>query len=367
MITLLGITNIKMINQVQLYNDKLDFEENKTDGPFGEYASNNKIYLNRGEPKYDFFGVPVYSPFGIAAGPLPTTRFVKSALNLGFDIVTLKSVRTDTYPLNPYPQVRPVILNGRLKPHKSPPVVVAKRYSQHLAVANSFGIPSVRPDIWQPEMKRSLVLPGRGQALLVAFQGTARGQGRKVFVQDHIKGVGLIKSTGAKIIEINLSCPNEGEEILACFDPDITEKIVAGVREVHPDVKLIIKLAYFDNKKLLKQLIARVGHMLDGISAINTIPHEVVDKNGNAVFPGRPTAGISGAPIKWAGLEMVKSLSSLRSELSLDYKIIGIGGVLNPNDFHEYRQAGADIVMSVTGAMWFPDLASDIKASLNSL
>ena len=352
------------MQQVQLYDDKLDFEENKAKGPFGDYAQTSGPYRNQGEPHYDFFGTPVYSPFGIAAGPLPTTKFIQATLDKGFDIVTLKSVRTDIFPLNPYPQVRPLQLMGDLKPDSSPKVQVAEEYSEPLAVANSFGIPSVRPPEWQPYMRESLKLPGKGQTLLVAFQGTARGEGRDAFVQDHVKGVELIKETGANIIEINLSCPNEGEEVLACFDTDITERIVRAVREAHPDVKFMIKLAYFANHDQLKDLVKRVGNIVDGISAINTIPAAIVDKAGQEVFPGRPMAGVSGAPIKWAGLEMTWLLRDFREEFGYKYKIVSMAGVLSADDFHEYRKAGADTVMSVTGAMWNPNLAAEIKQSL---
>jgi dihydroorotate dehydrogenase (NAD+) catalytic subunit len=353
-----------MVKQVQLYDDRLDFEENKAQGPFGDFAEVSEPYQNTGEPQYDFFGVPVYSPFGIGAGPLPTTQFIDAALKKGFDIVTLKSVRTDTFPLNKYPQVRPVVCEGDLSVAPDTMVTMADAYIDRLAVANSFGIPSVPPAEWQPYVRESLKLPAKGQALLVAFQGTARGKGREEFVQDHVKGVELIRETGANIIEINLSCPNEGEEVLACFDTDITTRIVTAVREANTDIKLIIKLAYFANHDQLKDLVQKVGPMLDGICAINTIPTAVVDKDGNEVFPGRPKAGISGAPIKWAALEMTRLLDEYRQEFDYNYKIIGLGGVLNAADFHEYRDAGADIVMSVTGAMWNPNLAAEVKASL---
>ena len=213
-------------------------------------------------------------------------------------------------------------------------------------------------------MRESFKLPKKGQALLVAFQGTARGEGRDAFIQDHVTGIGLIKETGANIIEINLSCPNEGEKVLACFDTDITTRIVIAVRKAHPNVKLIIKIAYFSDKKQLGELVKAIGKMVDGISAINTIPAKIVNIDKSQTFPGRPKAGVSGAPIKWAGLEMVKSLKQIREDLDYEYKIVGIGGVLNPDDFQEYRKAGADIVMSVTGAMWNPDLARQIKSSL---
>ncbi len=353
-----------MIKQVQLYDDQLDFEVNKAKGPFGDYADASDAYVNSGDPKYDFFGMPVYSPFGIAAGPLPTKKLIKAALDKGYDIVTLKSVRTDVFPLNPYPQVRPVKLTGKLDPATEKGIEIDTEYRDQLAVANSFGIPSVAPDQWQPSMREVLALPQKGQAVLVAFQGTARGKGREEFVQDHVKGISLIRETGANIIEINLSCPNEGEAVLACFDLDITELIVKAVRAAHPDIKLIIKIAYFANHNQLKELIKRVGGLLDGISAINTIPALIVDESGKEAFPGRPKAGVSGAPIKWAGLEMTKKLAEIRQELNMNFKILGMGGVLSAADFKEYVNAGADIVMSVAGAMWNPNLAAEIKASL---
>ncbi len=354
------------MKQVQLYDDSLDFEENKKQGPFGDYLDGAEPYKNTGKPQYDFFGTPVFSPFGIAAGPLPTTQFISAALNKGFDIVTLKSVRTDIFPLNPYPQVRPIDIKGELDPSKKPEIQVASEYKDRLAIANSFGIPSVKPEEWQPMMRESFKLPKKGQALLVAFQGTAHGKGREEFVQDHVEGVRLVKQAGGKVIEINLSCPNEGEAVLACFDTDITERIVKAVRKAHPDIKLLIKLAYFADKKQLKDLVQKVGPLLDGISAINTVPAVIKDKKGAEVFPGRPMAGVSGAPIKWAGLEMARELKKIRDELKLNYKIVGIGGVLSADDFHEYVNAGADIVMSVTGAMWNPNLAAEIKASVQN-
>jgi dihydroorotate dehydrogenase (NAD+) catalytic subunit len=353
-----------MIQQVQLYDDQLDFEINKLTGPFGDYANESAPYENSGEPRYDFFGTAVYSPFGIAAGPLPTPPFIRAALSKGFDIVTLKTVRTDTFSLNTYPQIRPIQLSGELDLNTT--LRVGDSYTEPLAIANSFGIPSMKPEQWQPDMRESLALPAKGQALLAAFQGTARGKGRDDFVQDHVRGIELVRMTGANIIELNLSCPNEGEEVLACFDTEITTRIVTAVRKANPELKLIIKLAYFSDSAQLKHLVSHIGHLVDGISAINTIPASVVDKDGREVFPGRAKAGISGAPIKWAGLEMSHRLAQFRHELGLTYKIIGIGGVLSAADFHEYRAAGADIVMSVTGAMWNPNLGAEIKRSLTS-
>lgn len=353
-----------MIKQVQLYNDQIEFDENNAKGPFGDYADIKQSYKNAGEPKFDFFGTPVYSPFGIGAGPLPRTQYIKATLDKGFDIVTLKSVRTSQFPIQPYPHVRPVITDGNVN-MDTEKVLVADKYSQPLAVANSLGIPSVDPEDWQPFVKESIKLPKKGQAVMIAFQGTARGKGKEDFVQDHIKGVDLILQTGYDhVIEINLSCPNEGETVLACYDLDITERIVKAVRRAYPNLIFTIKTGYYSDHNQLKELVTRTGRLVNGYSMINTIPVPVKDKAGVDVFPGRAMVGISGAPIKWAGLEMTKKLKDYRKELGLDYKIIGMGGVLSVDDFHEYRNAGADIVMAVTGPMWNPNLAIEIKSSL---
>ena len=69
-----------------------------------------------------------------------------------------------------------------------------------------------------------------------------------------------------------------------------------------------------------------------------------------------------GSAIRGAGLDMVSRLAAIRERLGLDYAIIGVGGVVAPEDYRAYRAAGADVVMSATGAMWDAELARKIKA-----
>ena len=76
----------------------------------------------------------------------------------------------------------------------------------------------------------------------------------------------------------------------------------------------------------------------------------------------RVKSGICGAGIKWAGLDMVKRLKKIRDENNYKFSITGVGGVMNKEDFKEYQNIGAEIVMSATGAMWDPYLAQKIKS-----
>src|SRR3989344_1037501 len=99
--------------QTPYYDPKRSYEENYSEGPFGAFADGKK-YTNSGEPTYDFLGHKLYLPFGIPAGPLLNGKFVKAALDKGFDIATYKTVRSRQYPCHPAPNVIPVDVKGNL-------------------------------------------------------------------------------------------------------------------------------------------------------------------------------------------------------------------------------------------------------------
>ena len=165
---------------------------------------------------------------------------------------------------------------------------------------------------------------------------------------------------------MNLSCPNEGTNNLLCFDTERSVKVVKVIKEVIGDMPLVIKIAYFADGEILKSFVKEIGNLVQAISSTNTMPAKVLDENGKQALPGegRLISGLCGHAIKWAGLDMVKKLKKLREELGYSYTIIGVGGVMTADDFFEYRDAGADIVMSATGAMWNPYLAKEIKERL---
>jgi len=151
---------------------------------------------------------------------------------------------------------------------------------------------------------------------------------------------------------------------LLCYDTQNSVKVVKAIKAEIKNVPLIVKISYFKDDTILGNFVREVGSLVQGISAINTIFSEIVDEKGGEALPGRTHSGVCGASIKWAGLDMVKRLKKLREEYGYSYAIIGVGGVMNADDFFEYRDAGADIVMSATGAMWNPYLAKEIKERL---
>jgi len=350
------------------YDPNKSYEENFEQGPFGVFAD-NKILENNSHQTFDFFGQELNSPFGIPAGPLLNGKFCKAALDKGFDIVTYKTVRSTAYPSHKWPNVLAVKVEGDLTLEKAKGKLVGTaNYEEPISITNSFGVPSMDPGFWQKDLADTVRYAKPGQIVVGSFQGTKReGQTTEEYINDYRVTAELLKQTSVGVIEVNLSCPNEGSNNLLCYDTDRSVLVAKAIKEVVGDIPLIIKIAYFQDADALKNMVQKIGNVVQGISAINTIGAEIVDENGNQALPGegRLKSGVCGHAIKWAGIDMVQRLSKLREEFNYNFKIIGVGGVTTADDFAEYRNAGADFVMSATGAMWNPYLAKEVKEKLS--
>lgn len=350
------------------YDPQKSYEENFQSGPFGAFADVEICATPSVAQKFDFLGFKVNSPFGIPAGPLINGKFVKGALDKGFDIVTYKTVRSSEYPCHPWPNVLSVKVEGDLTLEKAEGGLVGSHdFHEPISITNSFGVPSFTPEFWKKDLESVVKSMRPGQIVVGSFQGTKRDEHSvEDYINDYRIVAEMLKDTGVKVMEVNLSCPNEGTNNLLCFDTERSVKVARAIKEVVGDIPLIIKVAYFKEDEALKNFVKEIGQMVQGISAINTIASEIVNEKGEQALPGegRLRSGVCGHAIKWAGLDMVKRLKEIRGELEYKYTIIGVGGVTTPDDFFEYRDAGADVVMSATGAMWNPYFAREIKKKL---
>lgn len=187
----------------------------------------------------------------------------------------------------------------------------------------------------------------------------------EAYIADHVTTARLVAETGARLMEMNTSCPNEGRNRLLCNDPTLVGTIAEAVKSEIGDMPLIVKLAAMATDAELERMVDETAAhgRVQGFAAINTISGRLVDRDGRQALPGegREHSGICGAAIREAGLDMVRRLSAIRARRGLRFVIVGVGGVDSPSDYQEYREAGADVVMSATGAMWNPNLAREIR------
>ncbi|MBT1180718.1 diguanylate cyclase [Bifidobacterium sp. CP2] len=390
-----------MTQQFQpFYDVNRTYEENYEEGPFGLFgealrgesadasgastsdsaaagastAADFAAADGSAAPADAFLGVPVNLAFGIPAGPLLNSRYTTAAFRMGFDLATYKTVRSRAWGCNPFPNVlavHPKSADGSLTPGSDEldeGVLADTNYEAPISISNSFGVPSQDPDVWQPDMFRAIAAAGPGQVLVPGFQGSrVDGMTEEEYIADHATTARLVKETGAKLMVMNTSCPNEGHNVLLCHNPQLVGRIAEAVKNEIGDTPLMVKLAYIPDDAALELMVRSTVERgtVQGFSTINTISARLVDARGNQALPGkgRDRSGVCGHAIRGAGLDMVRRLAALRERLGLDFAINGVGGVVTPADYQAYRSAGADSVMSATGAMWNANLAREIKAA----
>lgn len=358
--------------QAAFYDPYISYEKNYKQGPPVVLSRISPPKIKNKNKSYNFLGFKVNFPFGIPSGPLLNSKFIKAAFDFGFDVSTYKTIRSTYFPSHPFPNILYVKANAKLHPELTPRLIATNKIhsvKKVFNITNSFGVPSQEPQAWQEDVKKALKYEKNGQLLILSFMGTVKkDQTENEFIQDYVLASRLSHETGAKVLEANLSCPNIGNEGLVCYNLNTTEKVSKAIRNTIGNTPLILKVGYFKSNKDLELLAKIANEYANAIAAINTLQVEVVDKKGNQALPGkmRLKSGVCGSCIKWAGLEMVKRLNKIRRKNNYKFSIVGIGGVMNSNDYLEYRNNGADLVQSATGAIWNPYLASQIKEEVAS-
>ena len=362
------------LDERPLYDVTLSYEDNYARGPFGRFAVPcHDPEACSSSVRHDVLGMSVGVPFGIPAGPLLNSRFTTAAFRRGYDLAVYKTVRSRSWPCNPFPNVvavHPRSADGRLDPRSGESddgVLADGNFTDPPSISNSFGVPSRDPDVWQPDMREAILAAGPGQLLIPSFQGSrVPGMGTAAYVDDHVAAARMVCETGAGLMEINTSCPNEGRDRLLCHDPRLVGEIAQAVKNEIGDRPLLIKLGFLADDSLLEEMVDRTvaRGLAQGLCAINTLSARLVDSHGHQALPGkgREHSGVCGAAIRDAGLDMVRRLSAIRERRGIDFTIVGVGGVAGVDDYRAYRSCGADVVMSATGAMWNPDLAMEVRA-----
>src|SRR5688572_31643038 len=96
--------------------------------------------------KWDYCGLPVDSPLGIAAGPLLNGKWILYYAALGFDVLTYKTVRSVERACYDLPNLQPVRIDGGQLRGNEKSLKAADRMAGSWAV--SFGMPSQAPAVW---------------------------------------------------------------------------------------------------------------------------------------------------------------------------------------------------------------------------
>ncbi len=342
------------------YDVTKSYEWNYRNGPLfhGPYPPVRKI--RKPVRLLDF---ELNSPLGIAAGPLLNSNWIRVYAKMGFDILSYKTVRTRSRSSNPKPNCVFVETRGPLTDDRLNETLQTKSHPptrlREISITNSFGVPSRNPSIWQEDVQRAKRYLIKGQVLIVSTLGSSEYYpDAPSFIKDFAQSAALAREAGADIVELDLSCPNSNAaEGMIYLDPDFSGAISKAAKAEIGDTPLFIKLGNFWKRDQFESVIKANAPYVNGIVGINTVKMTVLDENKKPAIPGRPQSGVCGAGIKSSALQFVRWLCETRKKNRYDFVMIGVGGIMTPDDIDEFLDFGIDAVEVATASMWDPYLA----------
>lgn len=159
-------------------------------------------------------------------------------------------------------------------------------------------------------------------------------------------------------LELNLSCPNVSGGVDFATDPEVTRRVVAGVRAVCP-LPIIAKLTPNVTSIVpIAQAAADAG--ADAVSLINTFVGMAVDWRKRRPILGNVTGGLSGPAIKPLALRLAWQVAK-----NVRIPVIGIGGITTVDDVMEFLVAGASAVQIGTANFYNPQGAMLLPEQLD--
>ena len=343
----------------------------------------NKSFAHHWQHGFDFEQVPglpvippvqqaikifdrtVSSRIGIPACPLTTAQGIKQLAHMGYSIFTYKTIRSKAVPAHPVPNICYVLIEHSLLFDKTDhsfhgtPV----RPTSGFALANSFGNACPNPEEVQIDIAAARNALSDQQLLIVSVYGS--GETEQEICDDYADTAALAQEAGAQAIECNLSCPNVPGVPPFYTHPETVFNIIKKVTDrVQLPVSIKIGLC---NPALLKQILlaaARAG--AQGICGINTIPTNIIDRNGKPYFGAEQNRQrFIRRSCRSIALQTIEEAGRIIRDEKLSLTLFAAGGITQPEHIDQFLAAGADVAMSATGVMLNPHLAMHYLRNLS--
>ncbi len=289
----------------------------------------------------EVFGIRFPNPVGLAGGLDKNGEYYNDMANFGFGFVEIGS-------LTPLPQ------DGNARPR-------CFRVPGDKAIINRFGINNKGVKNAVEHLKRV-----RPEVIVAANISKNTSSINEDAARDYEKGFGLLYDF-VDMFVVNISCPNV-VGLTALQDITFLSEIVDKLLELrmYYDVykPILLKVSPDLSHQQLDEIIEYcLSSGIDGIVAGNTtrsrdgltsISAEKIEAIGNG--------GMSGAPLYSKNLELVKYIHS-KSEGMLP--IVGVGGIMSPEQAREMLDAGASLIEIYSGFIYEgPSLVKNINKHL---
>jgi dihydroorotate dehydrogenase len=152
---------------------------------------------------------------------------------------------------------------------------------------------------------------------------------------------------------VNVSSPNT-PDLRALQDKEPLRQLLAALQRQNASKPvrkpLLLKIAPDLNQSQLDDIIEiAIETGLEGIVATNTTINREGLNTSKLTLEGIGAGGLSGKPLRAHATEIIRYL---RQHLPENIRIIGVGGIMAPEDALEKLRAGADLVQLYTGFIY---------------
>lgn len=281
------------------------------------------------DPKLErqFFGVRFKNPIGLAAGLDKDARLIDEMACLGFGFIEIGT-------LTPLPQ-----------PGNDKPRLFRLPDDQALINRMGFNNKGVRLAVEQLKRRKSGIIVGGN--------------------------IGKNKNTpNEKALDDYAYCFETLYDYVDYFVVNVSSPNTPGLRELQEKEPLRNLLSYIKDLSLAKSkpkpVLLKIAADLsldqlndiveilkvtktDGVIATNTTTSRAGLTTGKSEVDEMGGGGLSGKPLSARSTEVIVYL---REKLGANYPIIGVGGIMTPEDALEKLKAGADLIQLYTGFIY---------------
>ena len=178
-------------------------------------------------------------------------------------------------------------------------------------------------------------------------------------MEEYVRGARLLGTSGVKMIELNISCPNVKSGGMSFgLDPDTAASVTRQVRKAAPKIPLMVKLSP-NAPDLAAVALACVAAGADAISLVNTFKAMAIDIGKRKPVFDNITAGLSGPCIRPIALQMVWELCE-----TVKVPVVGMGGIASASDALEFMLAGSAAVQVGSATFAHPPLMNEVISGI---
>ena len=307
--------------------------------PFLPYLVKQAFTFSDKSLECEVAGIKFPNPVGLAAGFDKNASFYNEFSAFGFGFIEIGTVTPLSQPGNPQPRL------FRIKEDKG------------LINRMGFNNKGVEAAAKQLSKKHKLIIGGN----IGKNTATPNENAYKDYLECFTKLYNHVD-----YFVVNVSCPNI-TDLSKLQDQDMLEQILDELTEYRSEQStskpVFLKISPDLNQKQVDETLEIVSKTaIDGLVVSNT----TVSRDGLNTPSERikeiANGGLSGLPIKKRSTELIRYISE---KTKAQLPIIGVGGIMSPEDALEKLDAGASIVQIYTGFIYEgPSLVKRINKSI---